>query len=70
MSPGANLGFEKGEFYEKEMKDLSGGTIPGPDGSPTGSRGGFRRSSGELLGPPSGRKVIKIDEFGVFSWGK
>ena len=32
--------------------DLSAGTIPGPDGSPTGSRGGFRRSSGELLGPP------------------
>ena len=28
------------------MKDLSGGTIPGPDGSPIGSRGGLRRAFG------------------------
>ena len=28
------------------MKDLSGGTIPGPDGSPIGSRGGLRRTFG------------------------
>ena len=28
------------------MKDLSGGTLPGPGGSPTGSRGGLRRASG------------------------
>ena len=26
------------------MKDLCGGTIPGPDGSPAGSRGGLRRA--------------------------
>ena len=28
------------------MKDLCGGTTPGPDGSPIGSRGGFRGASG------------------------
>ena len=28
------------------MKDSSGGTIPGPDGSPIGSRGGLRRAFG------------------------
>ena len=28
------------------MKDLCGGTTPGPGGSPTGSRGGFRGASG------------------------
>ena len=28
------------------MKDFAAGTIPGPDGSPTGSRGGFRGASG------------------------
>ena len=50
------LASEKGWFYDEKMKDLSGGTIPGPDGSPTGSRGGFRRSSGELLGLPEWSK--------------
>ena len=28
------------------MKDFAAGTIPGPDGSPTGSRGGLPRASG------------------------
>ena len=28
------------------MEDLAWGTIPGPDGSPIGSRGGLRRASG------------------------
>ena len=28
------------------MKDFAAGTIPGPDGSPIGSRGGLRRASG------------------------
>ena len=28
------------------MKDFGAGTIPGPDGSPIGSRGGLRRASG------------------------
>ena len=50
------LASEKGWFYDGKMKDLSGGRIPGPGGSPTGSRGGFRRSSGELLGPPEWSK--------------
>ena len=50
------LASEKGWFYHAKMKDLSGGRIPGPGGSPTGSRGGFRRSSGELLGPPEWSK--------------
>ena len=40
------LASEKGWFYDRKMKDLCGGTIPGPDGSPIGSRGGFRRASG------------------------
>ena len=53
---GANFAFRKWWGYEGKMKDLSGGTIPGPGGSPTGSRGGFWRSSGELLGPPEWSK--------------
>ena len=64
------LGSEKGWFYEGKMKDLSGWTIPGPGGSPTGSRRGFWRFSGELLDLRSGRKLMKIHEFDVFSWGK
>ena len=46
------LASEKGWFYEGKTKDLSGGTIPGPGGSPTGSRGGFRRSQKLSGGPP------------------
>ena len=46
MPPGGNLGFEKGSFYEGKMKDFAAGTIPGPDGSPIGSRGGLRRTFG------------------------
>ena len=48
------------------MKDFAVGTIPGPDGSPIGSRGGPPERFWDLR---SGRKVIKIDEFRVFSWG-
>ena len=41
-------------------------------------RAGFRPGPGEASGGPaesfwdlrSGRKVMKIEEFGVFSWGK
>ena len=50
------LASEKGWFYDGKMKDLCGGWIPGPGGSPTGSRGGFWRSCGELLGPPEWSK--------------
>ena len=52
----STLASEKGWFYNGKMKDFAGGTIPGPDGSPTGSLGGFRRFSGELLGPPEWSK--------------
>ena len=52
----STLASEKGWFYRGKMKDLSGWAIPGPGGSPTASRGGFRRSSGELLGPPEWSK--------------
>ena len=48
------------------MKDLSGGTIPGLDGSPIGSRGGLRRASGTL------GVIEKVSKFAnsVFSRGE
>ena len=44
----STLPSEKGWFYQGKTKDLSGGTIPGPGGSPTGSRRGFWRFSGNF----------------------
>ena len=64
------LASEKGWFYDGKMKNLSGGRIPGPDGSPTGSRGGFRRSSGELLGPPEWSKSDQDSRISRFLIGK
>ena len=52
------------------MKDLFGGRTPGPGGSPTGSRGGFRRSSGELLGPPEWSKSHENSTNLAFSRGE
>ena len=46
MHPHINLGFEKGWLDEGKMKDLASGTIPGPDGSPIGFRGGLGRAFG------------------------
>ena len=39
------LASEKGLFYYGKMKDFAGWAIPGPGGSPTASRGGFRGAS-------------------------
>ena len=66
MPPGAHFGFEKGWFYDGKMKDLCGGTILGPDGSPIGSRGGFRRASGTF------GVIEKLSKLGnsVFSRGE
>ena len=66
----STLASGKGWFYEGKMKDLSGRTIPGPGGSPTGSRGGFRRSSGELLGPPEWSKSYQNWRIWRFLVGK
>ena len=60
------LASEKGWFYHGKMKDLSGGRIPGPDRSPIGSRGGFRRASGTF------GVIEKLSKLGnsVFSRGE
>ena len=41
--------------------DFLVGTVPGPHGSPVGSRGSFRGSSGELLRPPGTRELVYSD---------
>ena len=48
------------------MKDFGAGTIPGPDGSPIGSRGGLRRAFGISGGV---EKLSKLTD-SVFSLGE
>ena len=59
MPPDVLGGVQDCWFYDREMKDLAVGTVPGLDGSPIGARGVFRRSPGELLGAPGSPKVIQ-----------
>ena len=58
MPQGVHSGVQDWWFYDREMKDLAVGTVPGPHGSPIGVAGGFRRSSGELLRAPGSPKVV------------